>query len=287
MKKIFKLLFLFSLPLCLSGCLNNTNMEDIDIYTTVYPVEYVTDYLYGEHSNILSIYPDGINVNNFKLNDKQISDYSKASMYVFNGLGKEKDYVISMINNNDNLKIIDATSSMEYDYGIEELWLDPSNLLMISKNIDAGLLEYIDNGNKSQDKINEKYEELKIKLSELDAKIRLVAKASDNKTIIAGDKVFKYLEKYGFNVICLDDNEVSDKTIYDVKELITNGLNYIYVKDDSDLNDTVKYFQTNYDVKITKLHSLANLSEEQRKNKDDYFTLMNDNINLLKESLYN
>ena len=39
---------------------------------------------------------------------------------------------------NNELKIIDATSNIIYDYSIEELWLDPNNLLTIANNIKNG-----------------------------------------------------------------------------------------------------------------------------------------------------
>ena len=286
MKK-FKIVLALSLVFCLSGCFKADNMEDIDIYTTVYPIEYVTDYLYGQHSKVKSIYPDGVNVNDYELNEKQITDYSTSTMYIFNGLGKEKDYVVPMINSNDDLKINDATSSMEYTHGVEELWLDPANLLMIAKNIDSGLNEYINNTPLKND-IATNYEQLKIELSELDAKMRLIAEASDNKTIIVGNEVFKYLEKYGFNVISLDEtDELTDKTISDVQNLIVNqGIKYIYVKKGLEANQTVQYFKTNYDVKIIELHPLSNISEQQREDKKDYFSLMNENIDLLKKSIY-
>ena len=288
MKKFLVLLVTIGMLFSLSGCFKRDNFEGIEIYTTAYPIEYITNRLYGEHSEIKSIYPDGVNINEFTLNNKQISDYSSAGLYIFNGLSKEKDYVVPMVNQNDNIKIIDTTLSMEYNYGMEELWLDPSNLLMIAKNIDTGFNEYIENYY-LKDEISTNYEELKIELSELDAKMRLMAESSDKKTIVVGNEVFKFLEKYGFNVISLDDTDnLTDKTINDVHNLIVNGeINYIYIKKGTEPNENVKYFQNNYDIKILELHTLSNISETERENKEDYFTLMNSNISLLKNELYN
>ena len=288
MKKFLVLLVTIGMLFSLSGCFKRDNFEGIEIYTTAYPIEYITNRLYGEHSEIKSIYPDGVNINEFTLNNKQISDYSSAGLYIFNGLSKEKDYVVPMVNQNDNIKIIDTTLSMEYNYGMEELWLDPSNLLMIAKNIDTGFNEYIENYY-LKDEISTNYEELKIELSELDAKMRLMAESSDKKTIVVGNEVFKFLEKYGFNVISLDDTDnLTDKTINDVHNLIVNGeINYIYIKKGTEPNENVKYFQNNYDIKILELHTLSNISENERENKSDYFTIMNSNISLLKNELYN
>ncbi len=104
------------------GCLKRDTFEDINVYTTVYPLEYILAKLYGEHSTVKSIYPSGVIIDKYEITDKQIKDYSSsANLFVFNGLTSEKDYVIPMITNNDNMKIIDASLSMEYNNGVEEL----------------------------------------------------------------------------------------------------------------------------------------------------------------------
>ena len=137
MKK--KILILFMACLLLCGC-KKDSFEDINIYTTAYPFRYVVEALYGEHSEISSIYPAEIDIENYTLTDKQVESYSKkADLYIFNGLNKERDYVIPMVKNNKNLKIINATLTMDYENSQNDLWLSPSNLLMIAQNIKNGL----------------------------------------------------------------------------------------------------------------------------------------------------
>ena len=170
MKKIYKLLIIFLIiPIC--GCFNNNSMENITIYTTSYPIEYVVKSLYEEHSTIKSIYPNGSDINNYKLTDVLITEYSTdADMFIFNGLSNEKDYIKPMLKQNKKLKIIDVTSDISYNKnGLEELWLDPSKLLTIANNIKKGFKEYI----KTKYLINEiedNYENLKLELTSMDAK---------------------------------------------------------------------------------------------------------------------
>ena len=61
MKKAFKLISILILAITLTGCFKSDTMEDITIYTTVYPIEYITSRLYSDYSEIYSIYPDGVN----------------------------------------------------------------------------------------------------------------------------------------------------------------------------------------------------------------------------------
>lgn len=287
MKKIVNILVLLCLVISLSGCIKRDSMEDITIYTTNYPTEYITRRLYGEYSDIESIYPDGVNINNYKLTNKQIEDYSKADLFIFNGLSNEKNYVESMRENNKDLKIIDTTLSMEYNNSIEELWLDPSNFLMMAQNIKTGFGEYIDSYYLNN-KIEENYEELKIEASNLDAKIKDVISNANSKTIVASSNLFKYLEKYGLTVYSLDEDNSDVNAVYrDVKNMINNGkIKYIFVTSNEDSSSTVKQLIDETNVQTQDWNTLSNLTEIQRTENEDYFTLMNSNLELLKNELY-
>ena len=285
MKKVF---ILFSVVLCflLTGCIKRDSMEDISIYTSVYPVEYITNRLYSEHSKVTSIYPDGVIPSLYTLNDKQIKDYSKADLFIFNGLSDEKNYLQSMLKSNKDLKIIDATLSMEFNSYQEELWLDPSNALMLARNIKTGLNEYINN-HYLKNEIEKNYESLKLDLSTLSAKLNVISSSCGDPTIVVSSDMFKFLEKYGFNVISLDENSVTDKNIADVKRKIANGdVRHIFVIDDVDNSSIVQSIIDETSVPTLAFHTLSNLSDNERTNKKDYMSLSLENISLLKQELY-
>ena len=287
MKKILVIIIFISYFL-LSGCnIKKDNFEDIDIYTTTYPIEYITNILYGDHSTINSIYPDGVDISSYSLTKKQINEYSKTNLYIFNGLGNEKDYVQEMFNKNKNLMIIDSTQSMEQIHGNEELWLDPSNFLMISTNIKNGLLKYINNHYLTEE-IEAKYDDLKLSISNLDAKLKLLSENSSNKTIIVDNDIFKFLEKYGFTVISLEETDnLTDKTISEAISLLSNKKNtYIYTFNKNKLNNTVKDIITKTGASTIEFNKLSTITDEQRSSKEDYLSLSNDNIDKLKEELY-
>ena len=274
---------------CLTGCFKRDSMEDINIYTTIYPLQFITQALYGDYSNIESIYPNGVNVQlekctecdlSYTLTEKQISDISKTDLFIFNSLLYEGDYVKEMLQNNKNLKIINANDNLvesEY-YGLEEMWLDPSRLLTLARNIKNGFNEYIDNYYLKQE-VENNFKELKEKADKLSAKI------------VTNDDMFKFLEKdkYGLKVYSLEENEnLNQKTISDVKSLINDGtIKYIYIRQYDEPNETINNLIKGTDVEIIKLHMITNLTENEISNKQDYFTLMEQNIELLKKSMYN
>ncbi len=284
MKKLS--IILLSILLLGTGCLKRDSLEDITIYTSIYPIEYITKRLYGEHSTIYSIYPSGVNPTTYTLTDKQIKDYSKGNMYIFNGLSNEKDYVKQMFKHNKNLMIIDTTLSMEQNNRPEELWLDPSNFLMLSLNIKNGLSEYISN-HYLKEEIDKNYENLKIEISNIDAKLKLLGENATNKTIVTDNRALQFLEKNGFQVIILDENNITQKVISDVETLARNGIiQYFYTFHQGTLNETVASLIQNNHLNIIELHSLSNLSEQENSEKEDFLSLYNENIEELKKELY-
>lgn len=286
MKKII-LTFSIITILLLSGCFKKDDLENIQIYTSAYPIEYITTRLYGEHSTIQSIYPNSTDIEKYELNKKQISDYSKANMFIFNGLSKEQNYLVSMVEKNKDLMIIDSTQSMEYTYHSDELWLDPSNVLMMASNIEKGLLEYIKNVYLTTE-IKNNYDELKVDISKLDASLKLLSENNNNPTLIVDNNSLKFLEKYGFTIISLEETDaLTQKTISDATNLInSHKSDYIFTLDKDNLNKTVKNLQKNTNAKISEFKNVANLTNKERDEKEDYISLMNYNFNLLKEEIY-
>ena len=293
--KIKTLLILIISILTLTGC-EDTSTTMI-AYTSLYPVEYIMDTLYGDKIVVYSIYPDKqdnkseeeTNYKNYVLKEKQIEDFSKGDLYVYNGtILKEKDYAVKMINYNKNIKIIDASQGMNYKNDVSETWLDPSNTLMMASNIKKGLTEYVEEKVDLKD-INNNYEELKFNLSEIDAELKQIATNSNNPTIVVSNDLFKYLEKYGFNVISLEENEnLTDKEISEVKSLASNKtIKYIFLKDNENANETIKKIVNDYKLTTVSLNTLSTISTNDRKDKKDYLTIMYDNINSIKLEVNN
>lgn len=285
--KFLGVIFIF-IMMCTTGCFKRDGLEGIEIMTTVYPIEYVTNYLYGEHSTVNSVYPDDTDTYNYTLSKKQLSDYSKKKLFIYNRITNDKDIALEFLDRNEDMLIIDATYGMETTYGDEELWLNPSNLLMIAQNIKNGLQEYMTNSYLEKE-IDKQYEKLKVELSELDADLKLTAENANSKTIIVNNDSLKFLEKYGFEVISLDDttNTISERVINDVIEKINNQeIKHIFL-----LENTENTPSTNLVIEQTKIETytfrrLDSITDTERDERTDYFMIMNSNIELLRNELY-
>lgn len=288
-KKILMIIGVIIILLSFTGCSKDDTESVMTTYTSVYPVEYILDNLYGDKMAIYGIYPDGTNYTNYKLTNKQLSDYSKGDLFVYNGtIKKEKDYAAYLINKNKKIKIIDASLGMNYTNDVIETWLNPSNYLMMASNIKKGLEEYI-NEEIEKKEIEKNYEKLKLNLTQIDAELKSIANNSNNNILIVGSDTFKYLEKYGFTVISLEENDnLTDKTLADVKRIFSNKMaSYIFLKDNDEESKTVKALKDKYNIQIARINSLYTLSATDRKDKKDYNSIMMDNINSIKLEVNN
>lgn len=265
-----------------SGC-KKDSMEGITIYSTVYPIEYITETLYGDYSDVYSIYPNEV----IELTDKLIADYSNSNLFVYNGLSNEKDYAVKMLNKNKNLRIVDATMGMEVLYSDPELWLNPSNFLMLCLNIRNGMKEYITNSFLRKE-IDSNYDKLKLEISELDAEIKLLIENADSKTILVSNNVFKFFEKYGLEVISVfNDENLTDKTISLVKDAINDKkVKHIIMFENDTLTDEVEKIISDNNIEKIYFDSLTTLSSENQTSGKDYLSVMNSNLEVLKKELY-
>ena len=287
MKHIKKILLTLAIALLLSGCeIENNDMKNINIYTTTYPINYLINVLYGDYSKIYSIYPTGVDIDEYEISNRKLKEYSKSDLFIFNSLDKDRDYAVKMINNNSELKVIDVSTGMNYENSIEELWLNPYNYLMMAENIKNGLAEYITNPYLVEE-IEKNYEELEYNISKIDADLTESITNASYKTIVVDNDLFKYLEKYGLKVISLEENKnLSQNTLEEVKKLINDKqIKYIYITDE-ETNQTVNNLIKETKIETISINTMHSIDGGITTTNDDYLTIMANNINLIKQELY-
>ena len=245
MKSLIKIIGATFVGLMLTGCsLTKDSLEDATIYTTVYPIEYLTESLYSDYATISSIYPSGADVSNYSLTDKQIKEYAKGDLFIYNGLGNEKNIAKDLINRNDNLLIIDVSNGLNYTNSMEELWMSPNNYLMLAKNIRDYLTEYLQSKT-IIDYVNAQYDILAENLSLKDADLRAIGKEADSKgtnRLLVSDNVFRFLENYGFEIVSLDEETLTESALNNIREAI-----------DADEFDTIFVLDNNYTENINSI----------------------------------
>lgn len=286
MRIIKSLCILLLVGLLLTGCLKKDSMDDIDIIVTTYPIKYLVENIYGFNSKVSSIYPTDVDTDTYSLSKKQIKKYSSNDVFVYNGLTDEKTYAASLLNNNEYIKIIDVSKGITFKYNEEELWLSPSNYLMLAQNIKESLLGYT-NATILKQEIEKYYDELKLNISMIDANLKVIAENSNNTTIIVGNDLFKFLEKYGFKVLSVEERENQKSDFQEAKNLITNKSNsYVFVLEKNTNDENILKLK-NAGANVITIKSLKNLTSDEEKNDYDYQQYMNTFIDDLKMEVYN
>ena len=286
MKKLKIISLLLVSILFVTSCSFKTNkLDNANIYTTIYPVKYIMEYLYGDNSTVESIYPNGVNLEEYTLTDKQLENYSKGDLFVYIGVGKEKEIAKSLVNKNHNLLIIDATYGLSSN-NINELWLAPNNFLMLLKNVKNSLNEYLNNSIK-EDVVTKKYDELYVKVSWVDAEFRNVARSAiDNSksTLVVSSHSFDFLKSYGFNIICLEDitSSGSANALNDIKNKFKNSTYTNIIKLNSEQNtDLMNELRDKYKAKIVDINDLVTNNDTA----SDYVSIQYENIAIIRDIL--
>lgn len=269
------LMILFSI----TGCFNNDDLEGSKITTTTYPVEYLISRLYGEKSTITSIYPNDTIIADYDLTDKQIKTFAKETdLFIYNGLTKEKEITKSLLNKNKKIQIIDVSYGIKYHYGVEELWLNPNNFLMLANTVKSDLIDISANKYVGED-IEKKYEELEEDLSILDNEIRSIAESaikSNSHTIVIADDSFGFLAEYGFEIVNISNENNITSTIKN--KFKNKTYKHILVRDKNNAKDAIKDIVDNYGATLIEVDTMETLSDDQRKNNDNYLSIMNEFI---------
>lgn len=284
MKKSILISLLIGLLFLTSGCFGKNNLDEAKIYTTVYPLEYFTEVLYGTHSTVVSIYPDGANIQEYNLTEKQKNTYSQGDVFIYNGTTNEKQIAKDFSNINSKLQIIDVAYGLKYKHGMEELWLSPSNALMLARNIKDNLSTSI--GSKLIiEEIEKNYKTLEETLSLKDAELRNIAKTATEKgknTLVVSSNLFRFLEDYGFQIVSLENHNEDNLNV--IKKNFKNGTyKFLFIKNNEDRKE-LKDFETQ-GANFISVHTMTTLSDQNRKNSDTYITIMQEFIENIKNAV--
>lgn len=275
MKKLKTILLLLIL-LATTAC-DTKNRDGLQVLTTVYPIQFIVEEIYSQ-GTITSIYPNGADIKNYNLTDKQIKEHSKNDVFIYNGLSNELTTAKNLINKNSNLKIIDVAYGLKFNNGAEELWLSPNYYLMLATTIKNNLQEFT-NSKYANEEIEKKYKKLEETLSVMDAELRNVAKSAhdiNRGTIVASSNVFKYLNNYGFNVISLEDEEnLTTINLNNIKSNFKNGTyTTIFIKDTEEKTELINSLEKNYNAKVVIVNTMTTLTTEAINNNENYLSIM-------------
>ncbi|EEM90005.1 Laminin-binding surface protein [Bacillus thuringiensis serovar pulsiensis BGSC 4CC1] len=308
---IFSFLLIFTL--IFTGCSNtkegNAKKDGkLTVYTTIFPLADFAKKIGGDYVTVEAIYPPGADSHTFEPSQKQTVKVAKADLFVYNGAELEP-FAEKMEKSlqKENVKIVNASKGIELRTSTEEehhdhgdghkeeehhhdkdphIWLDPTLAMKQAEKIKNALVALQPDHKQEFEK---NFAALQTKFTDLDDQFKAVVSNAKTKDILVSHAAYGYWEqRYGLKQIAIAgisaSDEPSQKQLADITKTVKeHNLKYILFETFS-TPKVASVIQKETGTKVLRLNHLATISEDDAKSNKDYFTLMEENVNTLKEA---
>lgn len=312
MKQLFSVLMIFVLVLSACGKSDNKGAGDkLDIYTTVFPFKSMIEQIGGEHVDVKSIYPNGVDIHSFEPTQKDTMRVAKSDLFFYAGAeidqvaGKiekvvnKKDKTIELARDIDEHDLLAGEEhDHEHEHGHDHehhhhgahdphVWLDPILNKQFAKVIKDELIK--------KDKAHEKeytanYNKLIKDINAIDKQLKDITKNKKQDTVFISHDSIGYLAKrYGFKqegVSGMNNEEPSQNDIIDMINNIKDTKASVILYEQNITTKTVDIIKDKTNVQPAQFHNMAVLTDKDKKDVT-YQEIMKENIKSLDKALNN
>ena len=285
----------------ISSCSNesNNNHQDLIIYTSIYPVQFLVEQIAGDVAEVKSIYPPGVDAHTYEPKTKEITAIANASLFFYIGGGMEsfsetvakalqqQPVKLVEISNQENL-FLSANSNEQHQHDLDpHIWLDPSRMILIGEMIKN---ELINVSSENEAIFTQQFSELKKSLQKLDEDFQNTLSKKSNKKILVTHAAYRYWEeRYDLEQIAISglssSDEPSQKELANITKLaIENNIQFVLFEQTSS-NRIATIVQEHIGAKKLTIHPLEILTEKDIEEKHTYIILMYENLNTLDKSM--
>lgn len=315
---------LLSTSFLLAGC-GSTSKDDsakkddgkIKVVASFYPMYDFVKKIGGDKVEVKDMVPAGTEPHDWEPSPKDLVELQDANVFVYNGAGMEswvnkvKDSV-----KNDKLVTVEASKGIklikgehEHEHEDEEkghdhkdaekghdheegefdphVWLAPENAKLEMKNIMDALIKVSPD---DKEYFEKNYEDYSKKLDELNDQYKSELSKTKKKDIIVAHQAFGYLcEAYGLKQVPIEglspDSEPDAARMAELADFAKkNDVKYIFFEELVSPK-VAKSLAKEVGAKAEVLNPIEGLTEEQIKDGQDYFSIMNQNLAVLVKAL--
>ena len=316
MKILKNLIFLIILSIFIAGCSSadessKANNEQLEIYTSIYPIQYAIERIGGDTVEAKTVYPPGVDAHSYEPTTKDITALADSDAFIYLGAGMEsfaesaadalasQDVQLIEIGEHEELFHVeeshhdhDADSEESHDHEHDghshgdhdpHIWIDPLRMIEMAAIIKDDLIEL--NPDK-ESYYNENFTSLKTDLLALDETFQETLEAKENKHILVSHAAFGYWEeRYGIEQISINGlSSASEPSQKELTEIIDQAnsydLDYIIFEQNSS-NRVSEIIQNEIGADVLIIHNLSVLTEDDLDNGEDYLSLMQYNLDVL------
>ncbi|MFX3623326.1 MAG: metal ABC transporter substrate-binding protein [Ectobacillus sp.] len=280
----------------------------LQVYTTIYPLQFFTEQIGGNQVSVKSIIPPGTEAHSFEPTQKTMVNIAKGDMFIYSGTGMEgfankvvkvaegeKVFVVKAAKGINLIEANEAQSDEEEhgEHHEEEsdmdphIWLDPARAIQMSENIKEALVQLKPD---SKEYFEQNYNVLKQRLESLDQEFKEVAGKASRKEFVVSHSAYGYWEDaYGLKQIGISGlsptDEPSQQKLKEIIQIVKErNISYIFFETNLS-NKVANVVKNETGANVLTLHNLETLTTAEIKNKEDYFTIMTNNISSLQKAL--
>lgn len=281
-----------------------------NVVTSFYPLYYFAVQIGGDHAHVVNLVPAGVEPHDWSPKSRDVSLINKSQLFVYQGAGFEtwvpdllqsmpKDASVRIVEASQGLTLI-PSSDEEEEQGKEveqkhdhsegydpHAWLSPPNAKKMAETI-KNAYTAADPANKADYEAN--FAKLASRFDELHAKFKQELAQTSKKEIVVSHRAFEYLcREYGLTqkaIMGLSPD--AEPTAQDLKRINAfvkdNGVTTIFFEELVS-DKLAKTLANDAKVGTAVLNPLEGLTDEQQKNGEDYFSVMENNLQNLRKAL--
>ncbi|BBH21137.1 ABC transporter substrate-binding protein [Paenibacillus baekrokdamisoli] len=294
--------------LTLAGCGTSSSKlveGKTNIVTSFYPLYFLAKEIGGEQTNVINMIPAGVEPHDWSPKSRDLDTVSKAQLFLYNGAGLEgwvdnflhglsKDNPLVTLKASAGIPLISGHADNEGSQANKEdtsvdphTWVSPKSMIIMSKNVLDSLIK-VDPAHRKEYEANEA--KLREKLSALDDKYRTKLSTVSNKNIVTSHQAFGYLARdYGLHQVAImglsPDAEPKAQDLLRIAKFVKdNNVKYIFFEE-LVTDELAKTLAREVNAQTMVLNPLEGLTPEQEKKGEDYFSLMEANLQNLLQAL--
>jgi zinc transport system substrate-binding protein len=302
----------------------NKEKNSLTVYTTIYPLKDFTKKIGGSYVEVKSIYPPNVDAHSFEPSTKDMIALANSDLFIYTGVGIEgfaekatealEKEDVQVLKAADGIDLIESTDDNHHDdeeghsdenegeHTVSEnhegeehnhgdvdphVWLDPVLSIALANNIKNSLSKLIP---EHAAEFETNFKQLKSELEKLDQEFKTTIESSKTKNLLVSHDAYGYWEnRYGIETIAISGlsptQEPTQKELQAIIEESTEH-NIHYVIFEQNVSPKIaKIIQEEIGAKSLTLHNLEAVTEENIKQKDDYFSIMRRNLETIKTVL--
>ncbi|AIS51497.1 ABC-type metal ion transport system, periplasmic component/surface adhesin [Thermoanaerobacter kivui] len=288
-KALISMILIMALVLGLTSCGTKTAEPSKPVvYASFYPIYDLSSKIGGNKIVVKTIIPSGVEPHDWEPTTKDVAEMTKANTILYLGLGMDS-WIDKIKSNAPNVAFYEVSKGVNpIKYGNEtnpHIWLSPKEALIMAKNIKEALQKA---DPKSKDYFEKNYQSLKNTLENLDKEYTDALSQTKHKTFIVYHSAFDYLARdYGLKQEALvgmnEEAEASPARIGEIINLIKKeNIKYIFTEPLTSPKP-IQTIAKETGVQVLPLNTIEGLTKEDIKKKEDYISLMKQNLeNLIK-----